>query len=163
MIWKALVKSFDSFLIFLDCPEVQSESDAIAEQWNTTSLYHFINSCWCQFKYKIILFKRQPMVFSDFDRYFNLILQSCTTYIIVAGTTWHHQKAIRPGFSFSFFSASQNFSYERNWRKICQENCKNFHWWMTKLTKTPILSNSYCYIFLYLYLQLLSFYLNLSL
>ena len=25
MIWKALVKSFDSFLKFLDCPEVQLE------------------------------------------------------------------------------------------------------------------------------------------
>ena len=32
MIWKALVKSFDSFLRFLDCPEVQSESEAIPEQ-----------------------------------------------------------------------------------------------------------------------------------
>ena len=34
MIWKALVKSFDSFLRFLDYLEVQSESEAISEQWN---------------------------------------------------------------------------------------------------------------------------------
>jgi hypothetical protein len=32
VIWKAFVKSFDTFLRFLDCPEVQSESEAISEQ-----------------------------------------------------------------------------------------------------------------------------------
>ena len=34
MICEALAKSFDTFLRFLDCPEVPSESEAISEQWN---------------------------------------------------------------------------------------------------------------------------------
>ena len=35
MICEALAKSFDTFLRFLDCLEVPSESEAISEQWNT--------------------------------------------------------------------------------------------------------------------------------
>ena len=33
MIWKALVKSFDYFLRFLDCPEML-ESEVVSEQCN---------------------------------------------------------------------------------------------------------------------------------
>ena len=38
MICEALAKSFDTFLRFLDCPEVPSESEAISEQWNAIVL-----------------------------------------------------------------------------------------------------------------------------
>ena len=40
MICEALAKSFDTFLRFLDCPEVPSESEAISEQWNAIVVYY---------------------------------------------------------------------------------------------------------------------------
>ena len=63
MIWKAVVKTFDSFLRLLDCPEVQSESElkpeivlilvwtlivllGFFEHWNCPFFLAWITSCY---------------------------------------------------------------------------------------------------------------------
>ena len=58
MIWKALVKSYDSFLRILDCPEVPSESVAISEQRNAdyiekANATQFITLFWLEKSVKI--------------------------------------------------------------------------------------------------------------
>ena len=46
MICEALAKSFDTFLRFLDCPEVPSESEAISEQWNAIVYLNLSEPIW---------------------------------------------------------------------------------------------------------------------